>query len=126
LWKRIIVFTDLVLLRAVQASGDGQVASLGVDFRVEETLAAGNEAAVTAIAVIARTCIGVQLTRQHFEAGGIGARLDVDNFATPANVLAAGILADSLFRRDRYEVVAGNLMWNGGAAAHGRHKSNDR
>src|SRR5580765_1424642 len=46
LWKCIIEFADLVLLGAVQAASDGQVASLGKYFWIVEPLAAGDEAAV--------------------------------------------------------------------------------
>jgi len=81
LWKCIIEFADLVLLGAVQAAGDGQVASLGKYFRIVEPLAAGDEAAVAAIAVVARPRVRIQLARQDFEAGDVGARLDIDDLA---------------------------------------------
>src|SRR6185369_13886203 len=68
LWKGIIEFADLVLLGAVEAAGDGEVAPLGEYFRIVEALAAGDEAAVAAIVVIARARIGIQFARQDLEA----------------------------------------------------------
>src|ERR1041385_125781 len=118
LWKRIIVFSDLVLLDAVQAAGDGQVAASDVDGRIIETLAAGDEASV-AVIVPVRARIRPEFAREHFKTGGIGARFDVDDFAAPAYTLAAGVLADGLLRRDRREVVTRNRCGHRRAAAEG-------
>src|SRR5450432_3364121 len=111
----IIEVANAMLLGAGKLADNGEVAALGVDRRVKESPAAGNEAAIAGVVPIG-TRIRVQTALEYFEASGIGFGLDLDDFTAPAHACIGPMLAYRLLRRYWRKIAAGQRRRHGRTA----------
>ena len=117
--QAVVVFANAGVLVAGDAAGEGHFAFGGEHGRVVETAAAGHEPPITAILGLRGAAIGIQLGRQHGEAGAVGLRVHLDHPSAPA-YRRAGMGAGGGLLRRQGQVFALQRCRMGHAAAEQR------